>query len=292
MGGRYRTALGLNGFGWAHVIYGTPYDFRRILRHAASLGFDAVELFGMPTPYPESAKDRRALKKLVAEHGLRIASIQSLPGGLGNGHPGSAYSLCRNDYAEFIRKSLGLAADLGCDCMGVWAGELFGSGPSRQTVAYMTETYARCAEMAKDAGIPICLEAEPVQQVNTPEVWFKILKGVDSSFMKAICDFGHLNVLSGQQPLRLLNRLLPYVGHTHLCDNDGKCTRHESRSSKHLPLGEGTMDWRKVLERLLDGGYAGWLDVDVWEHPDPFGASEKSKRALDAFLAERSHNSE
>jgi len=38
---------------------------------------------------------------------------------------------------------------------------------------------------------------------------------------------------------------------------------------------------------LLDGGYAGWLDVDVWEHPVPFGASEKSKQALDAFMAER-----
>ena len=29
-----------------------PYDFDRILRHAAKLGFDGVELFGMPDKYP------------------------------------------------------------------------------------------------------------------------------------------------------------------------------------------------------------------------------------------------
>ena len=32
-----RTAPGLNGFGWAHVVYGEPYDFDRVLRHAAKL---------------------------------------------------------------------------------------------------------------------------------------------------------------------------------------------------------------------------------------------------------------
>ncbi|GEM_PF-5711124 len=72
---------------------------------------------------------------------------------------------------------------------------------------------------------------------------------VESPYITAIYNFGHLNVLGGQQPLRLLNRLLPYVGHRYLCDNDGKCTRHESRGSKHMPLGEWTMDWWKVLGR-------------------------------------------
>jgi len=284
---QYKTAMGLNGFGWAHVIYGTPYNFRRILRHAQKLGFDAVELFGMPKPYPDKKREQRALRKQVEDQGLRIASLQSLPGGLGNGHPGSAYSLCRNDYAEYIRGALDLAVTLGCDHMGVWAGELFGDGPNRQTANYMVETYARCAALAKDADMPLCLEAEPVQQVNTPEVWLKILRGVDSTYLKGICDFGHLNVMSREQPIKLLRRLQPFIGHTHLCGNDGTCTEHESRSSRHLPLTEGTMDWRRVLSTLLDNGYDGWLDVDVWEHPDPFKAMELSKRVLDAFLEDR-----
>lgn len=285
-GKQHKTALGLNGFGWAHVIYGTPYDFDKILKHAAKLRFDAVELFGMPEPYPTGKRAQRELRKRVEAHGLKIASIQSLPGGLGNGHPGSAYSLCRNDYVNYIKGALDLAVRLGCDCMGVWAGELFGTGPNEQTIGYMAETYARCAELARDADMPLCLEAEPVQQVNAPKVWFRILQGVNSPHMKAICDLAHINVLSKGRPLGLLKKLRPYVGHTHICDNDGTRTTRESRSSTHLPLGEGTMDWRAVLTSLLDGGYAGWLDVDVWEREDPFGASAKSKRALDEFLAE------
>jgi len=284
---RYKTAMGLNGFGWAHVIYGMPYDFNRILKHAQKLGFDAVELFGMPAPYPTRRQDVKALRRRVEDHGLRIAGIQSLPGGLGNGHPGSAYSLCRNDYVEFIKRSLDLAGQLGCDCMGVWAGELFGNGPNRQTVGYLIETYARCAELAQAARLPLCLEAEPVQQVNTPAVWFAILRGIQSPYMRALCDFAHVNVLSKKRPLELLKKLQPYVGHTHLCGNDGTCTKHESRSSRHLPLGEGSMDWKRMLTQLLDGGYDRWLDVDVWEHPDPFAATQKSNRALDVFLSER-----
>ncbi len=285
---RYKTAMGLNGFGWAHVVYGMPYKFEKILKHAETLGFDAVELFGIPDPYPVRRQDQRALRRQVRDHGLRIASIQSLPGGLGNGHPGSAYSLCRNDYVDYIKGALDLAVTLGCDNMGVWAGERFGEGPSKQTVDYLVETYARCADLAKEAGIPLCLEAEPVQQVNTAKVWFAILKGVGSPYLKALCDFAHVNILSAGQPLRLLKRLESYVGHTHLCGNDGTCTKHESRSSRHMALGEGSMDWQRTLTHLLDRGYTQWLDIDVWEHPDPFKATEKGKRQLDDFLLKRS----
>jgi len=280
----HKTCLGLNGFGWAHVIYGMPYNFTKILKHAKTLGFDGVELFGMPDPYPDTTRKQQALRKQVEDHGLRIASIQSLPGGLGNGHPGSSYSVCRNDYVDYIRRALDLAHVLGCDSLGVWGGELFGTGPNRKCVGYMVESYRRCAELAKTARMPLCLEAEPVQQVNSPKVWFAILKGVDSRYLRAICDFAHVNVMSNQQPMRLLKRLLPYVGHTHICDNDGKQTRHESRSSKHMALDEGTLDWRRLLTTLVDGGYNQWLDIDVWEHRDPFGASARSKEALDVFL--------
>jgi len=55
----------------------------------------------------------------------------------------------------------------------------------------------------------------------------------------------------------------------------------------HLTLGEGTMDWQAMLSTLLDGGYTGWLDIDLWEHPDPFAGAEAGKQALDGLLAQR-----
>lgn len=284
---KYKTALGLNGFGWAYVVYNQPYDFEKILAHAAKLGFDGVELFGMPENYPAEKSAQLALRKQVEDHGLVVASIQSLPGGLGNGHPASAYSLCRKDYVNYIQNMLDLAVTLGCEAMGVWAGELFGTGPNEQSINYMAEVYTQCAALAKDAGIPLVLEAEPVQQVNTPEVWFRILKAANSKYLRALCDLAHINILSKQKPLKLLKELQPYIGYTHLAGNDGTCTKIESRSSTHLALTEGSMDWKAMLNQILDGGYDGWLDIDVWENPDPFGASEAGKKALDEFLAKR-----
>lgn len=282
-----RTALGLNGFGWDHVIHDRPYDFDKILAHAAKLGFAGVELFGMPEAYPAEKSAQVALRKRVEGHGLVVASIQSLPGGLGNGHPASAYSLCRKGYVEYIQQMLDLAVTLGCEAMGVWAGESFGAGPNEQSINYMAEVYAQCAERAQDARIPLVLEAEPVQQVNTPAVWFKILKTANSKYLRALCDFAHINVFSKQKPLELLKELQPYIGYTHLTGNDGTCTKTESRSSTHLSLNEGSMDWKAMLNQILDGGYEGWLDIDAWENRDPFEATQAGKKALDEFLATR-----
>jgi sugar phosphate isomerase/epimerase len=284
---KHKTCLGLNGFGWGHVIWQVPYDFDHILEHTKKQNFDGVELFGLPEPYPTAEREQQALRRRVENHGLRIASVQSLPGGLGNGHPASAYSLCQSQYVEYVKGVLDMAAVLGCETVGVWSGELFGASPSSMNIGFMVDVYGRCAEHAKSVGIPICLEAEPVQQVNTPEIWLQILEGVNSPFMRAICDLSHINILSNRNPLDLLKRIHPYVGHTHLCGNDGTCSNFESRSSTHLLLGEGSMDWQAMLGQLIDHGYKGWLDIDVWEQRDPYQASATSKHVLDEFLARR-----
>jgi len=53
---KHKTCLGLNGFGWAHVIWNMPYDFDQILRHAKGLQFDGIELFGLPEEFPATKK--------------------------------------------------------------------------------------------------------------------------------------------------------------------------------------------------------------------------------------------
>ena len=285
--GKYKTVLGMNAFGWANVIYNQPYDFDKILGHATKLKFDGIELFGMPENYPDKKPEQLFLKKRIEDQGLTIASIQSLPGGLGNGHPASAYSLCRNQYIDFIKGMLDIAVTFECNTMGVWAGELFGKGPNKQSINYMIEVFGRCAELAKDANIPLCLEAEPVQLVNTPDIWFQILEGVNSKYLRALCDFSHINIFSKNKPLELLKKLQPYIGYIHLCGNDGTCSRIESRSSTHLALDEGSMDWEGMLSQILDDGYNGCLDIDAWENADPFRVTEVSKRKLDEFLAKR-----
>ena len=47
------------------------------------------------------------------------------------------------------------------------------------------------------------------------------------------------------------------------------------------------MDWQAMLSTLLDGGYTGWLDIDLWEHPDPMAGAAAGKRVLDDYLAKR-----
>jgi len=282
-----KIALGLNGFGWAHAVFNQPYDFDKIMAHAKKLGFDGLELFEIPDRYPATKSGQTELRKRLQDNGLVAASLQSAPGGSGFGHPASSVTFVRDDYVDYIKKILEIAAGLGCDAMGVWAGESYGTGPTDISIDFMIDTYAKCAEVAKDIGIPICLEAEPVQLPNHPEVWLKILRGVNSNYMKAICDLAHVNFFTQGKPLDVIKQLQPYIGYTHITDNDQTRSPLESCSSTHLPLGQGTADWKAMLSQILDNGYQGWLDVDVWESRDPFGHSEISKKALDEFLASR-----
>ena len=283
MAGFKGIALGLNGFGWANLVYGMDYSLPKILDHAVRLGFNGVELFGMPDPYPTDSKKQKKLKKIFDDKNLKIPALQSLPGGL-KGNPGSRYSVLQKEYIDGIKEQLNLAKVLGCEVMGVWAGELLSDRPSEDTVKRFIDNYYKCAEIASQYDIVLALEAEPVQMINTLDLLVKLLEGVKSDYFKCICDFSHANILTSGEPIKFINAVRGEIGYTHICDNNGTCTDFESMSSRHLAIGDGNMDVAGVIKALKESGYNGWLDIDVWEHPKPFEASAKSKKELDKIL--------
>ncbi len=57
--------------------------------------------------------------------------------------------------------------------------------------------------------------------------------------------------------------------------------RHEHR---HLPIGEGEIDWESALAVLKKVGYDKWITVEMEEVEDPFAASMKSLRVLKQYM--------
>jgi len=284
MSGFRGIALGLNGFGWASQVYKMKYSLPEILGHAAKLGFNGVELFGIPDPYPTDLKEQKKLKKLINNRGLKVPALQSLPGGL-KGNPGSSYSMLRKEYVDGIKQQLDLAKVMGCEVMGVWAGELLGNGPSDDAMNWFIESYRKCAELAKKYDITLAFEAEPVQMINTLDLLVKLLNKVNSKYFKCIFDFSHVNIFTKGNPMKFIKAVAGKIGYTHVCDNDGTCTKIESKSSRHMAIGDGKMNVAGVIKALKTvGKYDGWLDIDVWEHPKPSEASAVSKKALDRIL--------
>ena len=60
------------------------------------------------------------------------------------------------------------------------------------------------------------------------------------------------------------------IKHVHVSDNRGK-------ADQHLPLGEGNINWSKVLDALEDVNYDGWLVIESYQK---MGKSIEYLRAL------------
>jgi len=273
--------LGLNGFTSAEVAYGVRFRLAEILAHAHDLHYDGIEIIPFHEPYPSTAKGQRELKALYEGYDLAIPALQSQT----KGHASSPEQGQRDAYVESLKLNLELAHNVGAGVVGVWSGVHLPGVELDEQARWALDTYARCTELAEKAGLTLALEPEPVQVVDSLEDLLMVLDGVGSPALTMIFDFAHINVLSGERPLDFLAAVSGRIGHVHLTDNDGEQllldVEGASGTSKHLAVGDGNLDMKALVGALQKTGYAGWVQVDVWENPDPYRASRLGKMFLD-----------
>ena len=70
-----------------------------------------------------------------------------------------------------------------------------------------------------------------------------------------VLDVAHAN-LRGEVG-EFMRRFGDRIRHVHVSDNDGE-------SDQHLPIGDGGIDWSRVMDRLRGGGFSGWVVVEAY----------------------------
>ena len=136
--------------------------------------------------------------------------------------------------------------------------------------------------------------------VETPAEVERLLGETDPRRVGLLLDTGHY-VYGGGDPLDLLERHGARVSYVHLKDARGpELERVRStdiamdeawRRGVFCPLGEGVVDFPRVVDALRGRGYAGWLiveqdvvpDAQGRLRPDPFESAARSR----AYLRER-----
>ncbi|MBN2335910.1 sugar phosphate isomerase/epimerase [Candidatus Bathyarchaeota archaeon] len=73
--------------------------------------------------------------------------------------------------------------------------------------------------------------------------------------MGMVLDVGHAN-LQGEVSL-FLERFGDRIRHIHVSDNDGE-------TDQHLPIGDGGIDWEKVMRGVKGKGFTGWVVVESY----------------------------
>ena len=97
--------------------------------------------------------------------------------------------------------------------------------------------------LIEQAGACDCRLALENIYEETPELLIQLVEELDSEWFGHCFDAGHWNLFGRQPMVEWLDALGAKLLHLHLHDNHG-------RADEHLPVGEGTIDFRPLQSRL------------------------------------------
>lgn len=243
-------------------------DLEAGIANAASLGFDAVEVF----PPSADAIDPAHLRKLLDDHGLAVAAV-----GTGAGWVKHKLTLTSPDPAihgkamEFVGTMIDFAATFDAPVIiGSMQGR-WGDGVSRETaLGYLAESLLNLGIHAAKYGMPLLYE--PINRyetnlINRLDDGVELLRGLATSNVKLLADLYHMNI----EETNLATALVAagrFVGHVHFADSNRRAA------------GLGHTDFAPIVSALREVGYSGYLSAEILPLPDPLAAA---KRTIESF---------
>lgn len=171
--------------------------------------------------------------------------------------------------ADFLRRSIDLAAELGAGVVSMWSGAAPGGSEAASGGDDIPRDRERlwdrlCRELvpilrhAIERDVELAFEPEPGMFVERPTGYFEILRRLGEPGAKlGLClDVGHL-LVTGDVPVgNVIRECAPHLVHVHLDDIAGGV--HE-----HRMFGQGDLDLPEVLGALREVGFAGLAAVEL-----------------------------
>jgi sugar phosphate isomerase/epimerase len=224
----------------------------------AAMGFDFIEI-SMDAPmahYTVMTAEKAAISRQLKAAGLSL--ICHLPTFV------SAADLTpgiREASQKETLRSLEVAAEFEPMKVSVHPATISGLGRFvKETAAgYAFEFLDRVVRRAGKLGLALCLENMFPRYgfMSEPEAFAEILEQYPGLFL--LLDVGHarLGEKSSTRILRFIEQLGHRLGHLHLSDNKGE-------RDDHLPLGSGTIDFKRIARALKAAGYDATATLEVF----------------------------
>jgi sugar phosphate isomerase/epimerase len=180
-----------------------------------------------------------------------------------------------------LREYVDLTASLGCEYLVVHCG--FHFSVYLDTVrAALYETMARSVEYGERRRVPLVIEnmnrlpgdSEFQYLGVTVEEFHRLFDRIRSPYLGLALDVAHCELLPGGT-VPFVRAFPERIHSAQLSDNRG-------RVDEHLTIGEGTIDFRRVLSALRRIRFAGPLIIELFDVPKKL----RSHRRLLALLAE------
>ena len=265
--------------------WGYQMEAQRVLAEAARLGLTALEAGpdGFLPGEPVEMAD------LLSGHGLELVG-GFVPAVL---HRPQA----RDSELASVERQAGLFAAAGAGVLVIAAttgeeGYEEAAGLEDDEWDSLFATLEMVEEIGAKHGLSVVLHPHYGTEIESPEHVQRFLEGCDI----ALClDTGH-SMIGGGDPVALTEAEAARIRHVHLKDVDrdlaervvsGTLPYEQAvRDGLYMPLGDGDVDVRRVLEVLDGEGYDGWyvLEQDIMLADDPgYGPAAEVGRSL-AYL--------
>ena len=241
---------------------------------AASLGFDAVEIF----PPSADALDARQLKSLLASHRLKLAAM-----GTGAGWVLHKLRLTdpdptiRQRAVEFASSVIDFAGGFGAPAIiGSMQGR-FDNGLSRErALVWLREALEQLAARARTQGAPLLFE--PLNRyesnlINCVEDGLALLQSLKARNVKLLCDLFHMNIEEVSIP-DALRSAASHLGHLHFVDSNRRAA------------GLGHLDFAPIVQALRDIGFAGYVSAEALPWPDSEKAAKQTMAAFRKYFSD------
>jgi sugar phosphate isomerase/epimerase len=224
------------------------YDLDRVLLGLSTAGFRYVELFVIPSPksriIPEqmSQDDVKRLRSQLAGYSLTPVSI-------------SAHSdLARPEGVSHFKARIDFAAALEVEIVNTGTGHTESSADEEQFVALMKD---EVIPYAKARNVKIALETHG-GMTGTAQDCLRTLGRLDSAQVGINYDPANVIYYRGVRPEQDIAQIAAHIIHVHMKDQRGG-----QGVADFPPLGEGEIDFARLLEILARAGYRGPISAEL-----------------------------
>ncbi len=227
------------------------YGFDEALAGIAAAGYKGVELTAVPgwTEHVDLGTPPATVRRKLESYGLEAVSL--------SGHSDLTTA---EGLAHGIR-AVRWAAEYGLPVMNTAVG---GHESADENESAFLANIGALADAAEAAGVVVALEIHGDIMASS-EVTIPLLGRIGRESIRVNYDTANVEFYSGERAVDDLPKIIPYLAHVHLKDTVG------GKGVWNFPaLGDGAVDFGRVLAILRGAGYEGPYSVEIEFSGEPW----------------------
>jgi fructoselysine 3-epimerase len=236
-------------------VWVPAYTIEETIKRIARIGYDGIEIgAAAPHAYPSHLnKDRRkAIKKVLDDHGIAVSSMLPAPGGGPGFNVASPLPEERREAVDQYKQVIELCSDLGGPTVMYIAGwQIYGT-PRIQAWDWSREALTEISKTAADFDVQIVVEPTPTDSnlVESCDHAIEMMEQVGAKNVGLMFDTQHA-YYRNEVPTDYVYRMGKNLRHIHL-----------SELGRGAP-GTGPGDFVGIVSALREIGYKGYLALEI-----------------------------